>query len=137
MKNPFAIRMLKFGSGERFPVLIDANTSQPDFNTTAYVLTQLRATNKATNTIVHHLRAIILLKLFLLRSNIDLDERINNGQLLFTYELDELVKICKQPVDIVLSSISTVGTIRSKTSVIPVNFKHQKENKLVQNISAQ
>lgn len=137
MKNPFAIRMLKFGSGERFPILIDPNTSQPDFDTTVYVLTQLRATNKATNTITHHLRAIIVLKLFLVRSCIDLDERINSGQLLLSYELDELTKICKQPVDIFLSSITTVGAAHSKESVIKVNFRHKQANKLAPNISAQ
>ncbi|MFC0349852.1 tyrosine-type recombinase/integrase [Undibacterium danionis] len=137
MKNPFVIRMLKFGSGERFPVLIDPNTSQPDFDSTVYVLTQLRATNKATNTIIHHLRAIIVLKLFLLRSCIDLDERINSGQLLLGYELDELTKICKQPVDFFLTSITMVGAPHSKESVIKVNFRHKQENKLAPNISAQ
>lgn len=30
MKNPFTIRMLKFGSGEKFPVLSDSNNFQPN-----------------------------------------------------------------------------------------------------------
>mgnify|MGYP006951093900 CR=1 FL=1 len=45
VRNPFVVRTLLFLSGERFPILVTAETNEPDFDTTIYVLTHLRVLN--------------------------------------------------------------------------------------------
>ncbi len=107
MHNLFAIRTLMFRAGERFPVLVTAETGEPDFDTTVYVLTQLRATGKASNTITHHLRAIVVLKLYLFSREIELGERIRSSQVFQPHELDELVRYCKRPLPEILSDLET------------------------------
>lgn len=112
LQNPFAVRTLLFRSGERFPILVDSETNEPDFDTTIYVTTHLRATGKASNTIKLHLRAILVLKLYLKFREIDLSERIRTCEMLRPHELDELVKWCGRP----LSSI--VAYLRSTKSCV-------------------
>lgn len=107
MTNPYAIKTLVFSSGERFPVLLSSATGQPLFESTIYSLVELRATNKATNTIEHMLRAVMVLLLFLDVKRIDLEERIRGGQVLDISEIDALVRLCRLPLVQQVSSSDT------------------------------
>ncbi len=56
MLNPYVVKVVKFSSGERFPVLLDTRVGVPLFDPTVYVLTKLRGRNRAANTIELTLR---------------------------------------------------------------------------------
>ncbi len=110
VQNPFAVRTLLFQSGERFPILTNSETGEPDFDTAIYVLTHLRATAKASNTIELHLRSIIVLKLFLQARGIDLGERIRSCEMLQPHELDELVKWCRRTLPDTIADLGQAST---------------------------
>lgn len=78
-----------FESGERFPMLIVAETEMPDFYPTLYTATELR-TQKAANTIIAALRAIHVMYLVGKRLNIDFQSRMFEGKLLSIGEIEKL-----------------------------------------------
>lgn len=96
--NPYAVKTLLLNSGERLPVLIALATGAPLFDPSVYVLSEIRATNRASSTIDHVLRSIMVLQLFLDSSGIDLEQRLLQGGVFRLNELDELVRHCRQPV---------------------------------------
>lgn len=96
MSNPFLVRTVIFESGERFPVLIDRDSGMPLFDPTVYCVSELRARNKATNTIDQALRSIMVLLTFLKTNQIDLRERFLNGALFNLSEIDELISISRK-----------------------------------------
>lgn len=96
--NPYAVKTLVLSSGERLPVLIALATGVPLFEPSIYVLSEIRATNKASNTIDQVLRSIMVLQLFLDSSSIDIDQRVRQGGVFRLSELDELVWHCRRPV---------------------------------------
>lgn len=53
----YAVRMLMFASGERFPVLIDLRTGIPDFDVTAFQLSEFRQVSRGCATLEHVARA--------------------------------------------------------------------------------
>lgn len=99
MANRYSVKTLVLGSGERLPVLLSSATGQPLFEPTIYSLVELRATNKATSTIGHMLRSVMVLLLFLDARRVDLDERIRSGQVLEISEIDALARFCRLPLD--------------------------------------
>lgn len=96
--NPYAIKTLVLSSGERLPVLIALATGAPLFEPSVYVLSEIRATNRASNTIDQVLRSIMVLQLFLDSNQIDIEQRIREGSVFRLNELDELVRHCRRPV---------------------------------------
>lgn len=96
--NPYAVKTLVLSSGERLPVLIALATGAPLFEPSVYVLSEIRATNRASNTIDQVLRSIMVLHLFLDSSSIDIEQRIRQGGVFRLSELDELVRHCRRPV---------------------------------------
>lgn len=96
--NPYAIKMIVFSSGERLPVLIALISGAPLFEPSVYVLSEIRATNRASNTIEQILRSIMVLHLFLDSNRIDIEQRIRKGGVLRLSELDELVRYCRRSV---------------------------------------
>lgn len=96
--NPYAVKTLVLSSGERLPVLIALATGAPLFEPSVYVLSEIRANNRASNTIDQVLRSIMVLQLFLDSSGIDLERRIRQGAVFRLSELDELVRHCRRPV---------------------------------------
>ncbi len=96
--NPYAVKTLVLSSGERLPVLIALATGAPLFEPSVYVLSEIRAVNRASNTIDQVLRAIMVLQLFLDSSGIDIEQRIRQGGAFRLSELDELVQHCRRPV---------------------------------------
>lgn len=97
-RNPYSVKTVVLSSGERFPVLVALATGEPLFEPTVYALNELRATNKASNTIDQVLRSILLLQLFLNASKIDIERRLQKGQVLALHEIDQLVRQCRRPV---------------------------------------
>lgn len=98
MNTGFKVKTLLFSSGERFPVLVD-RLGQPVFEVVTYSLTELRARNQATNTISNSLRALLVFYLFLDLRQINLQERLDAGQLLSLGEIEELSRLCRIPVE--------------------------------------
>ena len=68
---------------------------QPDFSTTVYSVSMLRARNLASATIENSLRAILVLKLFLDGHGITLKTRFDAGVILHLHELNSLVRVCR------------------------------------------
>lgn len=122
--NPYAVKTLVLGSGERLPVLIALATGAPLFEPSVYVLSEIRATNKASNTIDQVLRSIMVLQLFLNSRGIDMQQRILQGEVFRLNELDELVRHCRRPVADQLkhSSLSPSPQSISKTSAESVRL---------------
>ncbi|GAB1614857.1 tyrosine-type recombinase/integrase [Pseudomonas sp. NGC7] len=96
--NPYVVKTLVLSSGERLPVLIALATGAPLFEPSVYVLSEIRATNRASNTIDQVLRSIMVLQLFLDSRGIDIQQRIRQGGVFRLNELDELVRYCRRPV---------------------------------------
>ncbi|MDP9536143.1 site-specific integrase [Pseudomonas protegens] len=96
--NPYAVKKIVLSSGERLPVLIALATGAPLFEPSVYVLSEIRATNRASNTIDQVLRSIMVLQLFLDSSQIDIEQRIRERSVFRLSELDELVRHCRRPV---------------------------------------
>lgn len=94
-QNPYAVRTIVMRSGERLPVLVTLVTGMPLFEPSVYALSELRATNKASNTIDQALRSIMLLQLFLDSNKIDIEARFQKGQIFSLGEIDELVRGCR------------------------------------------
>ncbi|MHA3886778.1 tyrosine-type recombinase/integrase [Stutzerimonas degradans] len=111
--NPYAVKTLVLSSGERLPVLIALASGVPLFEPSVYVLSEIRATNRASNTIDQVLRSIMVLQLYLDSNQIDIEERIQDGSVLCLSELDELVRHCRQPVADQLKRNSTPPSLQS------------------------
>lgn len=95
MQASYSVRLLKLSSGERFPVLLDLESGLPDFSVTSFSLIHLRGRNLAVNTIrnsVYHLKVFLT---FLISRKIDLRQRMVKSDLLFDFEIQDLVDFCK------------------------------------------
>lgn len=84
--NPYAVKTIVLSSGERLPVLMALATGAALFEPSVYVLSEIRATNRASNTIDQVLRAIMVLQLFLDSSQIDIEQRIREGKLEWVFD---------------------------------------------------
>jgi integrase len=89
----YCVKKLTFDSGERFPMLASAETGLPLWNPNLYLVTQLRASNRASATLLQAARAIKVAYQVMDYLQIDPDERLAAGWLLKVGELDELVDL--------------------------------------------
>lgn len=96
--NPYAVKTLVLRSGERLPVLIAMATGAPLFEPSIYVLSEIWATNRASNTINHVLQSIMMLQFFLDSTGIDIQQRIRQGGGFRLNELNELVRHCRRSI---------------------------------------
>lgn len=97
------------GTGERLPILLDRDSGMPLFDPTIYALTEVRARNRAANTIQQHLVGIECLLLFCRAADIDLPERIWSGKLLEIGELDGLARAARRPIEALAAEAERVG----------------------------
>lgn len=123
--------MIVTSSGERLPMLLSRD-GLPMFDPTVFSLSEVRSRNRASNTIDSYLRSIMVFLLFLDLRNINLEERLKVGQLLSLGEIEELVGICRLPVEKIhsmlneskvvskqtTSSIVSLEKLRKRTSII-------------------
>lgn len=93
MSVGYQVRTIRLESGERLPLLLSQETGVPVWDVTLFILTALRSTSLATNTIAHAARAVMVgLQIFRFLG-IDLNQRLEQGKLLSLSEVDELVKL--------------------------------------------
>ena len=85
-----------FADGERFPMLVDAQTGIPLFDPTIWSLSSYRA--KSAATMEQALRGAMLLHLFCARRAIDLDARVRDGGFFSAEELDDLARQAGLPI---------------------------------------
>lgn len=116
MEPAFRVQIVVFASGERFPVLLDEHGC-PLFRPSVFALTQIRGRSLSTNTISNVLRAIVVLEHFLAARRIDLDSRLEYGELLSAAEVEGLIRSGRQPLA-ELGSRTTVSCTQSKKPVL-------------------
>lgn len=97
-RNPYAVKTVVMGSGERLPTLVDLAAGEPLGEPTLYVLTEIRATNRSSSTIDHVLRSIMVLQLYLDSTGIDIEGRFLEGRVLSLNEIDGVVRHCRKSV---------------------------------------
>lgn len=107
----YSVKVSKFSTGERFVHLIVNDTQLPHFDSTIYNLAMLRGTQLATSTIEQALRAIKIFLLFCDMRGISLSTRMQNGFLFQAGELDELLRLCRKPMEHIdsMAAASKVG----------------------------
>ena len=111
----YSVKVSKFTTGERFVHLIVADTQLPHFDSTIFNMAMLRGTQLATSTIEQALRAIKIFLLFCDMRGIALSTRMQNGFLFQAGELDELLRLCRKPLEHIesMAAASKVGTAAS------------------------
>lgn len=119
MAERYTVSITVFESGERFPLLLDARTGLPLFDPTVFVISEFRARNRASATIEQVLRALKVFLLFCDKHQIDLAERMLEGQLLELGELDALVQMCRLPLSGIGAQVDACPTefVRAAVSI--------------------
>ncbi len=112
--NPYVVKTIVMISGERLPILTELATGEPLYEPSLYVLSEIRATNRASSTIDHVLRSIMVLHLYLDSARIDIEKRFQEGWVFSLSELDELVRHCRRSV---AEQLRVRGTFRSRQPV--------------------
>ena len=95
MSIGYRVQTVVFASGERFPLLMEAGTGLPLFDATVFLLTQLRATNRASSTLEQAARAVMVLHQILDFLLIDLAARFSHGQVLQMSEVEAICRLCR------------------------------------------
>lgn len=90
MQQPYRVRRIFFESGERLPILIDTRTGLPVVPVLCYILSSLRGTGMAVNTIVQFCRVMALLHYWLEYAKVNFLERCMTGELLQDAEVEQL-----------------------------------------------
>lgn len=116
MSINYRIKTIATSEGERLPILLGSD-GLPLFELTVFALSQLRSTNKASNTIDSYLRSCMVLLLFLNLKRIDLSSRLNEGQIFFLGEIEDLVRICRLPLKKIYSILNEAA-VQAKQAII-------------------
>ena len=98
MSGRYRVTTIVMSSGERLPMLLGAD-GLPIFEPMVFSLSEVRARNRASNTIESYLRSVMVLLLFLGMRKIDLLGRLDECGLLSLGEIEELVRICRLPME--------------------------------------
>ncbi len=93
MAAGYRVANVRLQSGERLPLLVAAATGVPLWSPTLFVVTELRATNRAAATLQQATRAVMVAHQVLDHLGIDLDSRLAEGRLLDVGELDALANL--------------------------------------------
>lgn len=93
----FRVKTVLTSDGERLPMLVDSDGS-PVWGAMVFVLTELRARNRASSTIENTLRALMVFQVFLEQRGIDLEQRMSSGCILGLAEIEDLVRVCRLPL---------------------------------------
>lgn len=121
-----------FESGERLALLTDVSSGLPLFDPTVFVVSEYRARNRSNATIDQVLRALKVLLLFCRARNIDLQERMLEGELLDLGEVDDLVAVCRYPmaeVEALISVNSSAKRPQKTGSVISLERFRMRQSK--------
>jgi hypothetical protein len=125
----YRVKTIKCESGERLPLLVNKVTGVPLWDPTLFILTELRATNLASNTIAQAARAVMVAHQVFDYLGINLNERLTHGRLLTMGEIDMLAKLAgfrqeeldtllnnKAPVQVSTSRIVSLEKVRMRAS---------------------
>ncbi|WP_305822513.1 tyrosine-type recombinase/integrase [Massilia brevitalea] len=126
-----SIKSIKWVSGERFAMLIDAETGIPLIDPTVFAMLELRKRGDAHSTIKQAMYAIRILILFLNSKKIDIHHRIHkSGRLFDMAEVEQLTSLCK----LQFSEIKIRLCVASAAPVAPAKpkFKFKNGAKLLQ-----
>lgn len=93
MSTGFRVKNVKLHSGERLPLLIEDASGKPLWYPTLFVLTELRAINLASNTLLQVTRALMVCHQICNYLKVDLDKRFDSGRVLELREIDALVSL--------------------------------------------
>ncbi len=115
MSPRYRVKNLVCESGERLPLLLDGTTGAPLFEPTLFVLTELRALNRASATLAQATRAIMVGKLVLDHLGVDLGARFAEGRVL---ELGEIEALCKLSA-LSQEALDGLPPYRDETSSLP------------------
>lgn len=110
MNKKYSVKTIVTSSGERLPFLLGRD-GLPIFEPTVFSLTEIRSKNRSSNTIDSYLRSVMVFLLFLDLRNINLEERLNIGQLLSLGEIEDLVAICRLPVERIHNLLDEVKVV--------------------------
>lgn len=131
MSQNYRVKTIVTSSGERLPILLGRD-ALPMFEPTVFSLSEVRSRNRASNTIDSYLRSVMVFLLFLDLRNINLEERLKVGQLLSLGEIEELVGICRLPVEKIHSMLDEVQVVSKQTTSSVVSLeklrKHPSNN---------
>lgn len=121
----YRVKTIVSGNGERLPMLIGSEGT-PLFEPTLFVLTELRARNRAANTIGNSLRGILVLYLFLDLNGIDLKRRLIEGRVLAMGEIEDLVRLCRLPIDEIVARSNQGGVTSIAETVVSLEKHRQR-----------
>ena len=99
METTYRIVNCRWQSGERYRMLVDAETGQPLWWPTLFITTQLRSAGRSVATMEGALRAIHVLLAYAETYGIDLDQRVRSGQYLALHEVDALSDSARRSFD--------------------------------------
>ena len=102
-QSRYQVKTVVAATGERLPILLGSD-GLPLFEPTLFALTEIRAKNRAANTIGNSLRGILIFYLFLDLNGIDLRRRLTAGQLLSMGEIEDLVRLCRLPIESIVAA---------------------------------
>lgn len=119
MHPHYRVKTIVMSSGERLPVLLGQD-GLPMFEPTIFSLSEVRSRNRASNTIDSYLRSVMVFLLFLDLRKIDLEDRLDEGQLLSLGEIEELVRVCRLPLEKIHSMLDKAPGLsqQSASSVV-------------------
>lgn len=122
MNQKYQVKTIVTSSGERLPMLLGRD-GLPMFDPTVFSLSEVRSRNRASNTIDSYLRSVMVFLLFLDLRNINLDDRLKVGQLLSLGEIEELVGLCRLPVEKIHSMLDEVQVVSRQTTSSVVSLE--------------
>jgi integrase len=89
----------------------------PHFDATVFTIAELRARNRAANTLGNCLRALIVLFLFLATRKIDLEGLLSNARALSLSQIEDLVRFSKLPMEAIYASQLKTSTEKRTNKV--------------------
>lgn len=87
---PYQVRVIRFGNGERFPLLFRRGSAFPETAPLRFLLSELRPRHLATKSLINCLRALQFLLTWAVSESISLRDRVNSGRFLSLSELERL-----------------------------------------------
>ena len=115
---PYRIVPCRFNDGERYCLLVAAETNLPLWHPNLYITTQVRNASKSVATMDSRLRAIKVLLDFSDDKRIDLKEMVRSGQLLSLPQLDGLRDFCQRNFDAEFDAENEKEVSRKKPGTI-------------------
>lgn len=99
MEVLYRIKVLVMESGERFPLIVRASDNEPLFEPTAFLSRERRPNGLAFSTLRAYAEAIRFLLTWADCAGIDLQQRLNEGQILDLHEVEALAGSARRGVD--------------------------------------